>query len=193
MKRPLAAIATLLFLAGCARTTVGEDLAARLDNPLYAERYYEDLVQHMVSLVIQNDPLTKQPATADIIERHRVDAMRLAQEATAKQAQGKRGNLISETNLSLGEILLLGETVYTSPEFQATPSPSLHVYLTTIVDPRDGEFPDATAVDLGDIKDVIGAQTYVIPQGPEEEQVPYATFVLWDTEFERVYGFAQLR
>jgi hypothetical protein len=80
--------------------------------------------------------------------------------------------------------------LYLSSDFVSKPGTNLHVYLTTVVDPRDGSFPDPTAIDLGAIQTVYGAQQFAVPKQEKPELL--RTFVLWDKGFNRLYGFAQL-
>ena len=89
-----------------------------------------------------------------------------------------------------GTALLTGNTLYLSPDFEGTPGLSLHLFLTTAVDPRDVEFPDADAIDLGPLKSAYGAQEFAanLPLN----QVLYRTVILWDAALERLVSFAQL-
>ncbi|MBI1934776.1 hypothetical protein HYS30_03875, partial [Candidatus Peregrinibacteria bacterium] len=89
-----------------------------------------------------------------------------------------------------GMALLSGNTLYLSPDFEGTPGISLHLFLTTVVDPRDVKFPDADVVDLGPLKSAYGAQAFpaTLPLNP----ILYRTAVLWDTALERLIAFAQL-
>lgn len=65
------------------------------------------------------------------------------------------------------------------------------MYVSNAVDPRDVNFPDDTAIDLGQLESPYGMQRYSVP-GAEEEVQQYRTVVLFDKSLERIYGFAQL-
>lgn len=190
MKKLIASLSASLLLTACAQGTRA-DLRMHLENPLYAEQYYDELVDNMVNMELQNDPLVKDPAMKELIEETRVEALRLSNEADEKQNKGLIGTIMSDFGYAQGEALLLDSTLYLSATFSTIPGPELHVYLTTVVDPRDGTFPDETAIDAGMIQNVYGDQSYELPEGEQTENV--RTFVLWDARLKRMYGFAQLR
>lgn len=192
-KASIALFAVLLTACSAAGPRAGEDLQDKLSNPLYAERYYDELVDLMVNLEIQNDPLTDDESTKAIIDKNRVEGLKLAREANQKQNEGLSGMIVSDGEYAFGEALLLNDTLFLSPTFETVPGPDLHVYLTKIVDPRDGTFPDETAVELGTLKDAYGEQRYSAPVNPEGIEEGYRTFVLWDVQMKRVFGFAQLQ
>ena len=106
------------------------------------------------------------------------------------ELQGPSGRIISDQQYALGEVLILNGMLYMGADFITLPSPNQHVYLSSIIDPRDVTFPDETAIDLGSIKDAYGAHSYAIPAGTDQTKI--RTVVLWDQEFKRVYGFAQV-
>ncbi len=194
MKKPLTLAVFALFLSACSGPgTDNATIEDALKNPLFAERYYEDMMQHMVNLVINNDPLTKDPETMEIVDDLRNDSLNKAQEANARQAQGLSGIVISNDEYAFGEMLLLNNTLYVSPDFTVAPGPALHMYLTTVIDPHDETFPDETALALGPLKNPYGIQSYEVPASDAETQPAYATAVIWDETFKRVYGFVQLR
>ena len=89
-----------------------------------------------------------------------------------------------------GDFLYIDDTLYVGTLFEIDPLPGLHVYLTTVVDPRDVEFPDDTAMDLGPIQTAYGAHAYEVPS--VENPLLYRTVVLWDNELGRLHSFAQL-
>lgn len=190
MKRLSVVFLACVMLAACSRgPSVGADLEQKLENPLYAQRYYGELVDHMVNLVIHNDPLTKSGATQKIIDTTRVTAMDRAREASMQELQGLIGSIVSDRDFAIGEVLVLGNKLFLGPDFVVVPGVNLHAYLTNALDPRDGPFPDESAVDLGALKDPFGAQQYDIPADIGE----YRTLVLWDDDLGLLYGFAQLR
>lgn len=189
MKRLL--IVLPLLLAACAKESVTEPLQSRVQNPLYAERYYDTLVDRMVELDIQNDPLLEDDGKRSLVHRTRLDALEKAKDATRKQHEGTMGTMIGIKEFARGEVLFLDSTLYLSPDFETAPGPELHMLLTTVVDPRDTPvFPDPTSKDLGRIESAYGAQAYAVP--PVEKPTLYRTLVLYDTKLGRIYSFAQL-
>ena len=66
----------------------------------------------------------------------------------------------------------------------------MRVYLTTAVDPRGVNFPDASALSLGLLQTPYGAQEYAFDESDSNPE--FRTVVLYDTRLERIYGFAQL-
>lgn len=191
MKRSLLLAAPLLLtLAACAAPSADTvTLESRMRNPLYAERYYDDLVEQMVNLVLQEDPLTTDEAKNALIDETRVSGLRSAQDATDRQREGIIGNIVSDAGYARGETLLLDGTLYVGPDFETIPGPDLHMHLTAALDPRMGTYPDETAIDLGPVSSAYGAHAYALPADAAEN---LRTVVLYDHDLERVYGFAQL-
>ena len=90
-----------------------------------------------------------------------------------------------------GQALALEGHLYFGPTFLTLPGPSLHVFMTKAVDPRDVAFPDPSAVDLGLLKTPYGTQSFDMPA---TVTLPgYRTVVLWDTRLKRLSAFAQLK
>ncbi|MDD5026541.1 MAG: DM13 domain-containing protein [Candidatus Peribacteraceae bacterium] len=176
------------LLAGCSATR--PTLNDHLNNPLFAERYAEELVNRMTELEIQKDPLIEDVEKKAIIDQVREQWMERAKKARDVQREGMTGEFAEMKEYVRGRALLLGKTVYLSTTFESEPGPSLHFYLTTMVDPRDVAFPDPTAVDLGLLQSPYGAQTIAVPEAKDSSL--YRTLVLWDASLERLYGFAQL-
>lgn len=189
MKKNLCVFSCALLLSACTGTAATHDL---YDNPLYAEWYYQDLVDEMVELVLREDEITKDERKMNIIEDTRRDALQKQKDAERRQYEGIMGQFISDIETTRGEALLLDDTLYLGPDFDTVPGPDLHLYLTTAVDPRDS-FPDETAIDLGELRDAYGAQAYAVPMSEGEERPQWRTLVLWDEQLERLYGFAQLQ
>lgn len=181
-----------VLLTACSSNIPGgsTSLEENLRNPLFAQRYYTDLAEQMVTLELREDPLLKDSAKKAIIERTRVDATNKAEAAISLNAISDKGYIISDRDLSLGSVSIIDGALFFSPDFISTPGPSLRVYLSNVIDPRQGAFPDSDAVDLGLLKSTAGAQTFVIPE--EKATQTYQTVVLWDTDLEIVYGFVQL-
>lgn len=193
MRRPLALFFALLLLAACNHQEAPKEvtLEVELHNPLFADWYFNDLVDRMVDLEIQEDPLLADPLKRKIAEETRKQALENAKEARKIQRKGFEGSFQPLLEFAKGDVLYLGNTIYLSPEFNTVPGPSLHIFLSTVVDPRtEGSFPDPTALDLGPIKSPYGAHSYSVP--PVDNPILYRSIVLYDTSLERLYGLAQL-
>ena len=180
----------LLTLVACGVRATGGSANEMLNNPLYAEWYYKDLVEDMMNMEIQNDPITQDEKKKAVIDATRQDALELAKEATKRRQTGVSGHFTPGQENVQGQALLLSGILYLGPDFDAVPGPSLHLYLTTAVDPRDLKFPDPTALDLGVLHGPYGAQAYLLPRA--QQDLLYRSVVLWDTKLDRLYGFAQL-
>jgi hypothetical protein len=187
-------LASLLLLAACSSGSTGSStLDDKLKNPLYAQKYYEDLVDHMVSLEIHNDPVLKINGVQAAVDYARTEDVKLAQDAAKLKSQGLRGVIVSDTAESEGSALLVNGVLYFGPDFYVSPSPSVHVFLSNVVDPRPVKFPDATAVDLGVIQDPYGAQSFTLPETQNTtQQTPKRTLVIFDTKIQKLLGFVQL-
>ena len=191
MRKHIAFLSVALLLIGCtAQVVENQPLDAQLQNPLFAEWYYEELVQRMVELEIKQDPLLQDATKKAVADSTRKEALQKSKEATKKQLQGTMGSLISILEETNGEVLFLNNHLYFGPDFAATPGISLHIFMTTAVDPRDVSFPDETAIDLGPLQSPYDPGMYAVP--PVEDPLLYRTVVLFDTTLKRIHGFAQL-
>lgn len=191
MKKSLYAfIPCALLLAGCTDSGSKISLEQHLTNPLYAERYSEVLVDRMVELKIQNDPILEDEQKAKVVEETRKKWLEVGRDARKKQHEGFSGFLITINEDTKGEVMYMGNTLYTDTTFEVSPGPDLHFYITTVVDPRDVEFPDDSAIDIGKLRSAYGAHTYDVP-AVEDPQL-YRTVVVWDNKLERLFGFAQI-
>ncbi len=195
MKRFSALIALSALMTGCGYGLPRQDAALQdqLRNPLYAEYYYDDLTNQMISIALRDDPMMADAAKRNTIDRTRTRALEHAQYAIDTQLQGKFGVFVSDANLVTGDALLLDGILYVGPTFDAAPGPSQSLYLTTTVDPREGVFPDSTAVRVGGLKNQYGAQAFDVSKlAPADGTGSLRTAVLWDDELDMLYGFAQL-
>ena len=197
MHRRIALLALPLLLAACSGAGMPTRDASKNDNlknPLYAEFYYDDLTETMVSLALRQDPLLEDPDVRAVVDRTRTRSLEHAKLAVKAQNKGFRGGFIGDRDLVTGDALLLDEVLYLGPSFNSAPGPALTLYLTRAIDPRDVEFPDETAVRLGEVKNQYGAHSYAVPGGANETASGsmLRTVVLWDDDLKMLYGFAQL-
>lgn len=194
MKKPsLILLLPLLSLAACGtKSNEGATVTLEqlLENPLYAEQYYDELLDRMVNLEIQQDPLLEDGGKQSFVDDTQRDALTKAKEATAKQREGSMGTFVPVKEEPMGETLYVDNVVYVGPTFTTPPGPTLSIYLSTLVDPRDAAFPEEQALDLGRLESPYGAQRYSVP--PVENPLLYRTVVLYDKKLERIYGFAQI-
>jgi len=189
--RKILIVTPLLLLAGCASSSDGHpQLGYWLENPLFTERYAEAMVDAMVELDIQKNPILEDAAMKEIVDETRRKWLEEANTARKLQREGPLGNFIPADEFAKGEALYLKNVLYFGTTFEAIPGPSVKVYLTQTVDPRDVKFPDPTAVDLGMLLSPFGAQRYAVPHAEEPDL--YRTVVLYDTKLDRIHGFAQI-
>lgn len=188
-----AAVSSLFLLMACSpavptRTRMLDD---QLENPLFAERYYDELVENMVEIEIYENPLAHDPQKKRLIERTRKEGLENAKKANSVQNTGKTAALISMETYTKGIVLLTDTHLFFSSEFEIIPGVELHVFLTETVDPRDVTFPDETAVDLGIVQSAYGHQSYALPASMTGA-LRMRSIVLWDKALERLHGFGQL-
>jgi len=191
MRKFLFIAVTPLLLVGCQKSVYQADREALLQNPLYLEMYAEQFVDTMVNLSIYQDPITQDEAKMKIVDKTKEYWLQKSAEARKMQREGSKGAFIPMSEYTEGETLFINNMIHMSPGFFVNPGPNLHVFLTQAVDPRDVEFPDVTAIDAGEILVPYGAQSFAIDEEIEEPRL-YRTVVLWDTDLERLYGFAQI-
>ncbi len=160
------------------------------DNPLVESRRAEGLADTLANLIIQNDSITKEKGMTEKITDEIAAAKTHLIEVQEEIGNGFRGAILSIQEDAHGHVLYLDDTLYFSSDFDADPGINLHAYLTTAVDPREGKFPDSTALDLGEVTVPYGAQSFAVPHQKRPEL--YRTFVLFDATLKRLYGFAQL-
>lgn len=190
MKR---ALFLAILLTSCVPQQTGgptETLGRRLQNPLFAERYYEDLVQRMVELEIGEHAILSDPKKKQMADAARRKGLQQSREAEQKQLKGIYGSFVNAEENTTGNVLYVDDMLYMDPVFETFPGVDLRVYLSTIVDPRDVQFPDETALDLGRLESPYGAQQYRVPE--VDNMLKYRTVVLFDDGLERIHGFAQI-
>lgn len=192
MKRFILSVPCLLLLSACGNTAqVGTTTQSLLENPLFAERYGEEIVQALVELQIQESPLLENEEVTALVDEQRREWLKISKQARKDQRDGAMlGNFISIDEYTKGEVLYAKDALHFGTQFTTTPAIDLQVYLSQATDPRDIEFPDDTALSLGTLQTPYGAQSYSVP--PQSDPSLYRTAVLWDAGLERIQGFAQL-
>lgn len=177
------------FLVGCTSTVTTIERENR--NPLTAQRYGEELADTLANLIIQQDDIAKNPANVARIQAAIADAKEIADDAARRLNDGVQGAFLQMQSSVEGYAFYHGDTLYFSPDFYVKPGIDLRVMLTEAVDPREGVFPDASAIDLGPIQRIEGAQVYHV-SGVENPQ-KILSVVLWERSLGLLYSFAQLR
>lgn len=177
-----------LVLSACGAT--GTSISEQNTNPITASRYGEELADRMADLVIQKDPILSEPGMEEYVNAEIEKGKKIAEKARDIQDRGMMGPILPMKQTVLGYALYVDDTLYLSSDFQSDPGSALHLYLTTVVDPRDGTFPDQTAIDLGVIQSQYGPSSYAVPHQDKPEL--YRTLVFYETKLKRLYGFAQL-
>ena len=192
--RSIALIAPLLLVACATNGESGQNQQALLKNPLYLELYSEQMVDTMVNLEIYEDPLLEDAVKKDIADSTKKYWLAEAKKSRKAQRRSSKGSLITMKEYGAGEVMFTkdGTAVHFGPAFVSTPGPSLHAFLSVTVDPRDVEFPDISAIDLGEVNVPYGAQTFMLKDKKPKDPIKYRTRVLWDTKLGRLYSFAQL-
>lgn len=179
----LVLISVALF-AGC-----GQKQLAPENNTLLQSQRLEELADTLANIIITQEPASKDDAMREMITKEIAKAKEALAVEQAAQKNGLSGPFLSVMEAVQGNVLLQNGTLYFSSDFYSRPGVSLHLYLTTAVDPRDVTFPDVSAVDLGEITYPFGPMAFAV-QGKNAENM--RTAVLWDTKLKRLYGFAQL-
>jgi len=164
-----------LALVGCGSTRLPDQ--SLMDNPLFVERYADEIVSSFTEMEIQKDPIMEDESKKDFIKSAKTKWLRVAKEATADQLEGKIGHFLKWEEFAMGEVLFTYPKLYIGPTFETTPGPNLHLYLTTEVDPREIEFPDETAIDIGTPVSPYGAQTYEVPENGRSFSIPHCSVV----------------
>lgn len=181
---------SIIALTGCGASK-STDLQSNLQNPLYAEQYYDAQVENMVNLLIGSGELLRDPSIKKAIDDARIEGLRLAKAATDIQSTGKIGAIASDTEEARGEVLLINGSLYTGPEFRIWPGVDVRLYLSTVIDPRDVTFPDETAIEIGRIHTAFGSTSYDVSAALAKTE-GLRTVVFYDAILKRMLGFAQL-
>lgn len=181
-------LASCFLLVACNQSTT--NISHENENPLTASRYGDELADTLANLIISRDPVIEQPGMEKEISKEITKAKAISTRARELLIQGMMGGIIAAGQDASGLALYLDDVLYLSSDFSVDPGPNLHIYLSETVDPRNGDFPDETAVDLGEIQTTYGAQSYAVP--PQKKSDALRTLVLWDVKLKKLYGFAQI-
>lgn len=188
-----ALLACALLLAGCAPASLPLDTL--LQNPLYAEFYYNDLADRMATIEVN----ATAPANAAILENAelkatltaaREQAATKAAEARSARDRGATGGFVPVLEQPSGQVMLIDGVLFTGPTFNTPPGADLQLYLSPAIDPRDVVFPDTAAVSLGPVQQHYGAGAYRAVAAPAGTH--WRSVVLYDRALRRIYGFVQL-
>ncbi len=181
-------LCSILLLSACSgnKTSIAEEN----QNPLTASRYGDELADRLANLIIINASGATTEPMKSVILKGIDDAKEIAENARIQQSKGMMGALLSMEEHVTGYALLLKGKLYLSSDFEIAPGPNLHVYLSQTIDPREGTFPDATAVDLGEIQAIEGAQEYTASLKGSDSL--YRTIAFFDPTLKRLYAFGQL-
>ncbi len=182
--RPSFLLSLTLLLAACGTGSwpAPADLA---QNPLYVYAEQSLLTQHLANVEI------KDGQGSGSLAGQRQVSIRASQDAQAIIASGWSGMFVPAADEVSGAALLLDGTLFFGPDFMLPPGLDVHVYLSSAVDPREGVFPDETALDLGRLATPFGAQAIALPQGTPTDGT-LRTVVLRDEALGRLMSFAQL-
>jgi hypothetical protein len=191
--KPLALVPlSVLFLTACnGGVALSPTMEEQLKNPLYAEQYWSHMTDRMVTIII-NEEFKDDAGKLAEVDKVRQESLEKAQAMTKRRGEGIYGSFVPVKETTQGIALAVDNMLYLNPDFFVYPGPALHVYLSTVLDPREGTFPDDTAIDLGIIQSPYGAQMYQTPSVKLLGEGAIRTVVLYDKLLGRIYGFAQL-
>lgn len=162
-----------------------------MKNPLYAERYWSDMTDMYVAQILNEKPALEKAGMLTAITEKKDEALAASKAALAERKKGRLGQVVPIKNGVAGLVLLLDNTLFFNPDFVIDPGPSLHVYVTHAVDPRDTAFPDKSSIDLGRLQTPYGAQSYTLPQNIGSDGL--RTVVFYDVMLKRLFAFGQLQ
>jgi hypothetical protein len=108
-----------------------------------------------------------------------------------------RGNFteIDAVHKGKGEAILYqisdGTGLLRFENFEVTNGPDLHVFLTTVADPRSEDWHNGQELDLGSLKGNIGSQNYEIPAEVDLSQ--YKSVIIYCVPFRVTFSTASLQ
>lgn len=122
----------------------------------------------------------------------KLQSLRAAQDAQAIIQEGWLGSFVrGQDDEVTGSVLLLDGWLHIGPSFLMTPGLDVHVYVSQMIDPLEGTFPDETAIEVGPLVTAFGMQSLPLPASVSLDGT-YRTVVLYDEAVQRVSAFAQL-
>ena len=185
-----------ILLVGCkASTSTSIDA---LENPLTAEYVADSMLEYVTFMRIRAEEKGEKitdPTVLRAIDEVMVSSRELQKKAHAAQDAGKGGSLYGwGGNFGAGEILLSGETLYTSYEFELSVAPEVEVYLAKHVNPHTAEeLFSQTAKSLGSIQSYRGAQRYAVGVLSQSDWNEFRTVVFYSKGMKQVIALAQLQ
>ncbi len=191
MKRVLPAL--VLLLTACSNNLQSMDVHNYYSsNPLAAEEEATALGQVMVKMIVEDKAELQKNDLFDEVDRMRLEAGEQIERATKERKNGLLGQFVPHKQIALGFVLVrpTAGMIFTGTTFESDPGPDLHLFGSTLVDPRAEAFPSAESVDLGTMGFTYGAQTMKFD--PKLWNQDFRTIVLYDLKLKRIYGFAQL-
>lgn len=183
----LSAALPALFLSACSGRGVAfpsPDTIAQ--NPLYLYADESLRVQYIANLQL------KEPTMSGSLKTAKLQSLRAAQDAQAIIQEGWLGSFVrGQDDEVTGSVLLLDGWLHIGPSFLMTPGLDVHVYVSQMIDPLEGAFPDETAIEVGPLVTAFGMQSLPLPASVSLDGT-YRTVVLYDEAVQRVSAFAQL-
>jgi hypothetical protein len=179
-----------VLLTACSQTN-SVSLDAALQNPLFAERYSEEIIERLASLQIKEVEGVTDPETLTKIEKAKAQWQKVSDQASDIRFEGKYGrfNLVNNDDFVTGGVLIYKNTLYLSTDFEVLPSPNIVLYASTVVDPRENEvFPSTEDTKLLTLESPYGMQSYAV----KIDTSTLKSIVVYDTFLNRIIGFAQM-
>lgn len=183
-------IISSMALSACSQERTA-DLNTALKNPLFAERYSEEIIERLASLQIKEVEGVTDPETLTKIEKAKAQWQKVSDQASDIRFEGKYGrfNLVNNDDFVTGGVLIYNNTLYLSTDFEVLPSPNIVLYASTVVDPRENEvFPSAEDTKLLTLESPYGMQSYAV----QVDTSTLKSIVVYDTFLNRIIGFAQM-
>lgn len=182
-----------LILAGCSSNVQSMDVRNYYNqNPLAREETETAFGQVMVNMIVGEKAELQKNDLFNEVDRMRLEAGKRIEEATKERKNGLLGQFVPHKQRTAGFVLLRPKegVIFTGTTFESDPGPDLHLYGSTVQDPRSEAFPDTEAKDLGTMGFTYGALTMHFD--PKLWNNDFRTLILYDKKLKRVYGFAQL-
>lgn len=191
MKRLVPALA--LLLAACGSNLQSMDVQKYFaQNPLAAEEAATALGQVYVSMIVDEKAELEKNDLFDEVDGMRVAAGKAIEDATRERKNGLLGQFIPHKQFTRGFVLVRPKDgiIFTGTTFESAPGPDLHLFASELSDPREGVFPDDSAVDLGLMGYTYGPQTMTFDATLWNDN--FRSLIIYDVKLKRLYGFAQI-